>query len=512
MKPKPFSLIQHRLRFLSLAFILFTSTLVFSGSGALASTIPGHKSQIPNDRPVEEVISDMQSFIPAYMQEQSIPGVAIALIRHNKIVWTEGYGVTNTLTRQPVRPDTLFEIASNSKVVTAYIALRLVDQGILSLDEPLNAYLDEPWMPYSEYRDAVTLRRVLSHTSGLGHITLGRELRFEPGSGYSYSAIGFSYTQAVIEHVTGKPFEQLAQEMVFEPLGMSSSSFVNRSDLVPRTANGHMHAGIPVSLFLIPFLVCGLLIGLVGLIIQRIRTKRWYLAWKARLMILAITYVITSLLFIVFLGEVGFPELAWLVLISGLAVVVTFVLALYAGRWILVRILPGKRSLQIFLTLVWCVFIAAGMGAIVLSIENLPVPKNAPVEADSAGTMRSTAGDLAKFMIELADPQYLSAEWSEQLRTPQVWLHEDLAWGLGPGIQYSGEDYMLWQWGQALDFMSVMIINPKLGSGVVVFTNSDLLNPDVAINIAHRALGGKMESIRRATHLEFNYDGPFLGE
>jgi hypothetical protein len=55
-----------------------------------------------------------------------------------------------------------------------------------------------------------------------------------------------------------------------------------------------------------------------------------------------------------------------------------------------------------------------------------------------------------------------------------------------------------------------MMINPQTGSGVVVFTNSDLLNPDVAINIAQRALGGKIEPIRRASHLAFNYQGPFL--
>ena len=98
------------------------------------------------------------------------------------------------------------------------------------------------------------------------------------------------------------------------------------------------------------------------------------------------------------------------------------------------------------------------------------------------------------------------------MHTPQVWLQDDLAWGLGPGIQYDQGDYVLWQWGQTIDFQSVMMINPGSGSGVVVFTNSDLLNPDVAVNIAHRALGGKIEPIRRATHLEFNYDGPYLDE
>ena len=63
-----------------------------------------------------------------------IPGLSIALIRDGGLVWTEGFGLTNTLTRGSVTSETLFEIASNSKVVTAYAALRLVDQGILDLD------------------------------------------------------------------------------------------------------------------------------------------------------------------------------------------------------------------------------------------------------------------------------------------------------------------------------------------------------------------------------------------
>ena len=95
------------------------------------------------------------------------------------------------------------------------------------------------------------------------------------------------------------------------------------------------------------------------------------------------------------------------------------------------------------------------------------------------------------------------------MQTPQVRLSSELSWGLGPGIQHSQQGDALWQWGQHIDFQSVMIIYPEYGFGVVVFTNSDLLNPDVAIEIAHRALGGKIEPIRRASHLEFNQkNGP----
>ena len=83
------------------------------------------------DEPLEQVIADLEAFVPSYMAQEGVPGVAIALVRDGGVAWTQGFGVANRLTRQPVTPETTFEVASNSKVVTAYIALRMVDRGIL---------------------------------------------------------------------------------------------------------------------------------------------------------------------------------------------------------------------------------------------------------------------------------------------------------------------------------------------------------------------------------------------
>ena len=109
-------------------------------------------------------------------------------------------------------------------------------------------------------------------------------------------------------------------------------------------------------------------------------------------------------------------------------------------------------------------------------------------------------------LIELSTPQHLSTEMATQMRTPQVELSNDISWGLGPGIQHSQEGDALWQFGQQIDFQSIMIIYPDHNFGVVVCTNNDVLNSDVALEIAHRALGGKIESIRRAMNGEFNYN------
>lgn len=490
-----------RLFFISIIFCSVFTVLVLSTSGqSITDNIITQSQQEPPLRmsePLEEVVADLESFIPAYMRQEDIPGVAVALIRDGEVVWVEGFGVENAFTKKPVTQETLFEVASNSKVVTAYIALRLVDQGKLSLDEPLNAYLTEPWLPPSEYRDTINLRHVLSHNSGLGHLTLDRDSVFPPGQGYSYSAVGFLYLQSVIEEVTGQSYEEVAQEMVFAPLGMSSSSFVNYGEITSRTANGHVRAFVPALLFAVPFAFSLVIVSFLGLIILRMRTGRWQPTRQMAIGAFIVAFFLSLLPAFVLLVKIGWLEFFWLISLCGFVLTVTFLLALFAGRIVILRLSPKRSRKQIALTIVWSILIVIGLALLSFQITNLPVPKWTDVPADAAGSLRATPSDMATFLIEISDPQYLSAETAMQLQTPQVEVSSDLSWGLGPGIQHSQQGDALWQWGQHIDFQSVMIIYPEHGFGVVVFTNNDLLNPDVAIDIAHRALGGKIEPIRR---------------
>jgi len=471
----------------------------------LATKPPQQEPPLRMSEPVEDLVADLESYIPEYMREKDIPGVAIALIRDGEVVWTEGFGVTNTLTRQPVTAETLFEVASNSKVVTAYVALRLVDQGLLSLDEPLNAYLPEPWLPPSEYRDAITLRHVLSHSSGLGHGTLSRDSLFAPGRGYSYSAVGFQYLQVVIEQVTGRSLEQVAQEMVFTPLGMSSGSFINRAGYIPRTANGHMHALLLAILFVVLYLASLGIVGLIGLVILRIRTGRWRPGRRLAISILIMAYILSVLPGFILFEMSGLPELAWLFALFGLILLTTYILIFQAGRAIITRLSSKWVGLRLFLTILWSIMLMVGLVFLTGSLPGLPASKWPQTEAQAAASMRATAGDMASFLIELSNPQHLHPETAAQMRTSQVVLSGDLSWGLGPGIQHSQQGDALWQWGQQIDFQSIMIIYPDHNFGVVVCTNSDILNSDIALEIAHRALGGKIESIRQVVHGEIKY-------
>lgn len=483
----------------------------------LAVTVPGQSATraklsaipMPPFRLTEsttQIAADLQRFIPEYLRQERIPGASVALVRDGEVVWTEGFGLANTLTRKRVTADTVFEVASNSKVVTAYIALRLVDQGLLSLDEPLNSYLSESWLPPSPYRDAITLRHVLSHTSGLGHNTKSRESRFAPGEGHAYSAIGFTYLQAVLEEVTGRPLEDLAQELVFAPLGMPDSSFTSRPGIAPRTANGHLRALAPTALFLLPFVLALILIAVVALPVNRLLTGHWRPGRRLVYGILVASFLLSLVPGLLFFATSGVPAFGWLIVLWALFLAAAFALAALAGRALFSRLLPTRRVTRAALTVGWCLLALAGLLILSARITNLPAPKWPPPQPDAGGSLRATARDLATFLIELSDPHYLSPETAAQMRASQVELAPDLSWGLGPGIQRSGQGDALWQWGQHLHFQSVMIVYPESGVGVVVCTNNDLLNAKVAVEIAHRALGGKIEPImRQATGLAYNY-------
>jgi CubicO group peptidase (beta-lactamase class C family) len=191
----------------------------------------------------------------------------------------------------------------------------------------------------------------------------------------------------------------------------------------------------------------------------------------------------------------------------------TPLVALLLGKAFLKRRVPGRTGLRKGLLAAWVLVVVLAMAGAALALGDLPGVTPEAARPDAAASIRATAADMARFLIEMAHPQYLSPETAAQMHTPQVSLRSDLSWGLGPGIQHSPEGDALWQWGSELDFQSVMIIYPDLGYGAVVLTNSDFLNAGVAIDIAHRALGGRMDAIRRAAlSQEFNYQGPFLDE
>lgn len=186
------------------------------------------------------------------MKHYKVPGVSVAVIHEGRVEWARGYGQRDLASGAPVTAETLFQAASLSKGVAASVAMRLVEQGKLSLDEDVNAKLRSWKVPENEFTktEKVTLRRLLSHNAGLtvhgfpGYAqgaavptlpqlldgkapanTPAVRVNKVPGSGYRYSGGGYEVMELLLEDVTGRPFEELARKLILDPLGMKRSSY-----------------------------------------------------------------------------------------------------------------------------------------------------------------------------------------------------------------------------------------------------------------------------------------------
>ena len=165
--------------------------------------------------------------IPRLLQVSEVPGLSIAVVQNGRVTWTRAFGTVNDSAHTPLDTTAIFEAASLSKPVFAYLVLRLADRGEFDLDRPLFEMLPYPRLADDERYTRITGRMVLSHGTGLPN--WGGEkltLLFDPGTAYGYSGEAFIYLQKALERVTGRSLEELARREIFKPLGMRRSSFV----------------------------------------------------------------------------------------------------------------------------------------------------------------------------------------------------------------------------------------------------------------------------------------------
>lgn len=205
---------------------------------------------------------DLDAFIRQEMHRTHIPGLAALTFNKDGVLWSHGYGSANIKDDRSVSVDTLFQLASISKLVTSTAVMQLVEGGKVDLDADIDEYL--PFSvrnPY--YADTpITVRMLLTHTASLldndseyedlyewgadSPISLGELLEGfytpsgrwyhqskcflnkAPGTFWSYSNLGFAMLGYLVEAVTGEPFDQYCDEHVFAPLGMTESRWFLR--------------------------------------------------------------------------------------------------------------------------------------------------------------------------------------------------------------------------------------------------------------------------------------------
>lgn len=187
--------------------------------------------------------AQFDALIPRLMRAGDIPGLSMAVLDDHAVAWSGAFGVREAGSRQAVSHDTVFEAASLSKTVFAYITLRLVDQGVLDLDTPLASYASYGRLAGDPRHRRVTARMCLSHTTGLPN--WGTRFIAEPGTRFTYSGEGIRFLRMTLEAITGLGLEELARREAFTPLGMADSSYLWQDDFARRLARGHDPQGRP---------------------------------------------------------------------------------------------------------------------------------------------------------------------------------------------------------------------------------------------------------------------------
>ncbi len=166
------------------------------------------------------------SSVEAWLKQNNVPALAVGLIDHGKLQQIKVYGELDK--GRPAAYNSIFNVASLTKTVTTMITLRLVSEGKWSLDEPLYKYWTDPDVKNDPRSKLLTTRHILTQQSGFPNWRWELKdkklaFQFDPGTKYQYSGEGFEYLTRALEAKFHKPLSELANEIIFKPLGMTDS-------------------------------------------------------------------------------------------------------------------------------------------------------------------------------------------------------------------------------------------------------------------------------------------------
>ena len=206
---------------------------------ALAGSAPVHANPLDDAIAVE-------------MKRSHTPGVGIAVVRNGKVILEKGYGLADVEHSVPAGPRTVFQSGSVGKQFTAALVLLLAEDGKLKLDDPISRHLANTPKAW----EAITIRHLLTHTSGLGDPYAKLDLTknytdeelialeatipmlFAPGEKWAYSNMGYHLLGFICNKAGGKFYGDQLRERIFAPLGMSTR-IISESDIIPHRASGY---------------------------------------------------------------------------------------------------------------------------------------------------------------------------------------------------------------------------------------------------------------------------------
>lgn len=210
---------------------------------AMAVSLSGCGASNSSSSPTQSLSGTVDGLAQAEIQQSGVPGMTVALAKKGTILYTHGYGVIDLSTGQPTDPKTVFEIASITKQFTAALIMKLQEQGHLQVDDSVANYL-----PTYGFPPAITIRMLLTHTSGLADFTnfpdFGQWVRngisepaalteiaqaglqFQPGTQWAYSNSNYYLLGTVIEQLTGQSYSEDLDQSIFQPLALQSTYYV----------------------------------------------------------------------------------------------------------------------------------------------------------------------------------------------------------------------------------------------------------------------------------------------
>ena len=199
-------------------------------------------------------IAEAEAFARETLAAARVTGAQIAVVDRGQPVWSAAFGLRRRSPELPMDRQTTMWAASITKGVFATYVMQLVERGEFSLDVPVAKQLARPLDTYEPYREpasevvrdpawpTVTPRMLLAHTSGLANFPFVESdkkmhLHFKPGTQYRYSGDGINLVQFVIEQQKGRPLDQLMQDALFTPLGMTRTGLIYRTEFADNVAD-----------------------------------------------------------------------------------------------------------------------------------------------------------------------------------------------------------------------------------------------------------------------------------
>lgn len=236
----------------ALTSILSILLLFCHGCSRIDSRLQVEHTKAGIEPDIPTIFDEYKESIPKLMKKNKIPGLSVAVLDSNSILWSAGFGYTDDTKEVPVTLETIFSIQSMSKTFTATAVMCAVNDGLVELDTPITRYLPS-FTVHSIFEEnperSITLRHLLTHRAGFTHeAPVGNNwdtyspsfedhvlsisdtwLKFPVGQEYSYSNLGIDLAGYILQVQSGKPLEHYVKEEVFDPLGMSHSSMDMRA-------------------------------------------------------------------------------------------------------------------------------------------------------------------------------------------------------------------------------------------------------------------------------------------